>query len=290
MPNQFALASGITSASSNESLGGGGSQQPRDKKLNFASPPERKSQLPFESGVLWSECMPCARLSPFPETSEFSVDCFSGSLAVSRIMAPRKSGRRPTELSPVGGNWRGADVRQVLGCYLGGDGWGGNTSICEPRCPRLYGRTESAIATVLILDRAGSKRIRYCTQPSERRSCYSCFITRSLLESENGEGTLAASQLFTVSFFQPVPANASAQSHPLLIGPSPPNASSIPTPRDSSKSASRTVSVSEISKAVSPFTAPPLRCWCRSKSSIAIRRTRCSVRLETDVSLPLNVS
>ena len=76
--------------------------------------------------------MPCARLSPLSETSELPVDRFSGSLAVSRTMAAGRSAGRPTELSPVGGNRRGADVRQVLGCYLGGDGWGGDTSICEP--------------------------------------------------------------------------------------------------------------------------------------------------------------
>ena len=290
MLNQFALALGIISAPPNGSLGGRGPRSPRDKKLNLASLLERNSQLPFEAWLLWSECTPCAHLAPFSETSEFPVDRFSGSLAVSRTMAAGNSGRRPTELSPVGGNWRGADVRKVLGCYLGGDGWGGNTSICEPRCPRLCGRTESTIATVLIRDSAQEETnlplhstigatimpLAFCNpvlaRVRERRRHARCIaIVRYFAFPDSSNECLN-------TITSP------------LTGSSPPNASSISTPRTSGESASRTISVSKISKAVSSFTTPPLRCWCRQKSSIAIRGTWCSVRVETDVSLSLNMS
>jgi hypothetical protein len=64
----------------------------------------------------------CASLSLFG-ASEFPVRYFSELLAVSRTMVAGESGRRTIELSPVRGNRRGTDVRQVLGIYLGGGGW-----------------------------------------------------------------------------------------------------------------------------------------------------------------------
>jgi hypothetical protein len=168
----------------------------------------------------------CASLSLFG-ASEFPVRYFSELLAVSRTMVAGESGRRTIELSPVRGNRRGTDVRQVrryasrgvLGCTGG----------------------ESRIL-----------RVCHCTQPSERRS--STRVLHPVLA--HGEGTLAASQLFPISLSQTVPANASVQSHPLLTGPSPLNVSSRPTPCTSSEStkSSRTGSVSKISREVSPFT------------------------------------
>ena len=74
MPNQFALASGITSASSDDSSGGGGSRQPRDKKLNFAS--RRNEKVSFrsnrgfcgQSACLVRVSLPFPRLQSFPST------------------------------------------------------------------------------------------------------------------------------------------------------------------------------------------------------------------------------
>jgi hypothetical protein len=204
----------------------------------------------------------CASLSLFG-ASEFPVRYFSELLAVSRTMVAGESGRRPTELSPVRGNQRGTDVRQV----------------------RSY-----ASRGVLGCTGGESRILRVChsTKSSERRS--STRVYNPVLT--HGEGTLAASQSFPISLSQTVPANAPAQSHPLLTGPSPLNVSARPTPCTSSEStkSSRTVSASKISKRVSPFRAPPLRCWCRPKSNTVVRRTWCSVGLETDVSLPLNAS
>jgi hypothetical protein len=177
-------------------------------------------------------------------------------------MVVGESGRRTIELSPVRGNRRGTDVRQVLGIYLGGGGW---EEVRRYASRGVLGCTggESRIL-----------RVCHCTQPSERRS--STRVLHPVLT--HGEGTLAASQSFPISLSQTVPANASAQSHPLLTGPSPLNVSSRPTPCTSSEStkSSRTVSVSKISREVSPFRAPPLRCWCRPKSIAAFRGTRCS--------------
>ena len=193
----------------------------------------------------------------------------------------------------VGGGRKSARDRRPPGTralQLGGDGWEEiRRYVSRGVLGCTGGRNQRSRLSSFGIARR-KKQICRCTQPSERRSCYSRFTTWSLVEPENGEGTLAASQLFTISLLQTVPANASAQSYPLLTSSSPPSASSISTPPDSSDTASRTISVSKVSKGVSPFTAPPLRCWCRPRSSTAIRKTRCSVRLENAVSLPLNVS
>ena len=81
----------------------------------------------------------------------------------------------------------------------------------------MQAEVSSAVREERVGSCAGSKQTIHRTQPLDHRSDdhVTRVLTRSLLESENGEGTLAVSQSITISLFQTVPTNASIRSHPL---------------------------------------------------------------------------
>jgi hypothetical protein len=201
-------------------------------------------------------------------------------------MAAGESGRSLTELLPVGGNRRGTDVRRVPGLYnrvaTGG---------------RKYVDTRAEVSSAVREERvgscAGSKQTIHCTQPLDHRS--DDHVTRVLqpspwLSPRTREGALTMSQAFTISLFQTVPTDTSRQQHPLVqvrqtLRPDP-----LHAPRADQRSRLALYRFPRSRRVVPPFRTPPLRCWCWPRSSAAVRKTPCSVWLETDVSLPLNVS
>jgi hypothetical protein len=194
MLNRFALASEIMSASSNDSSGGGARRVTiaEVQKVEPCEPAGAKKSASIRIGasVVRVHTL-CASLS-LSRDFRVSRRLFLGVIGSILHHGGRGKWKEPHQI--VAGGRKSARDRRPPGTRVlqpGGDGWEEVRRYVSRGVLGCTGERNQR-STVLVLDHV-RKQTNLATQPSERRSCHSRFTTRSLVESENGEGTPAAS-------------------------------------------------------------------------------------------------